>query len=106
MTEIGHNSDNATAEELGLTEPIPEDDPIPAGGIHENLKRFVDAIEELENQKTDVLVDIKQWYDSAKEAGFDVKVLRKLIAIRRRDKEARDYEESLLETYMHALGMI
>lgn len=72
----------------------------------EQLKSFVDRIERLEEEKKTVSDDIKDVYAEAKGNGFDVKILRKLIAVRKQDREAREEMESMLQLYMSAIGMI
>ena len=69
------------------------------------LRSFVDRIERLEEEKKGIADDIKDLYSEAKGQGFDVKVLRKIISMRRRSKEDRQEEEELLELYKSALGM-
>lgn len=69
------------------------------------LKAYVERIERLEADKADLAEDIKQVYSEAKGSGFDVKILRKVIAIRKKPEAERSEEEALLETYMKQLGM-
>lgn len=75
-----------------------------AGVAGDKLASLVDRIERLENDKRDLAGDIKEVYAEAKGTGFDTKVLRKLIAKRRRDKDDLDEEETLLAIYERALG--
>lgn len=70
------------------------------------LKSVVERIERLEEEKKVIVDDIKDVYVEAGGNGFDVKTLRKVVAIRKKDPEARAQEEALLETYMHALGAL
>lgn len=72
----------------------------------QDLKEFVRRIEALEDERATVTTDIREVYAEAGVKGFDRKILRKLIAIRKRNKQEREEENALLETYMHALGMI
>ena len=77
------------------------------GGIAgEALQQYVDRIERLEEEKKALSADIKQVYDEAKSTGFDVKIIRKIISLRKRDRAELDEEETLLEVYMRALGML
>jgi len=69
------------------------------------LKRLVERIENLEEQKRAIADDIKEVYGEAKSTGFDTKVLRKVIALRKVDPAARRELNDLIDTYMHALGM-
>ncbi|MEI7607451.1 MAG: DUF2312 domain-containing protein [Rhodospirillaceae bacterium] len=76
------------------------------GGIAAaQLRSFVDRIERLEEEKKGIADDIKDLYSEAKGQGFDVKVLRKIISLRKKSKEDRQEEEELLELYKSALGM-
>lgn len=67
------------------------------------LKRLVERIEEIERQKADLAADQKEIYSEAKTTGFDTKILRKVIALRKVDPAAREETRSLIDTYMHAL---
>jgi uncharacterized protein (UPF0335 family) len=71
----------------------------------DQLKAFIERIERLEEEKAGISGDIKDVYAEAKGNGFDTKVLRKIIAIRKRDYAERQEEEAILELYMQALGM-
>lgn len=73
---------------------------------HNQLAAFVERIERLEEEKVGIASDIRDVYAEAKSNGFDVKVLRKVIAIRKMDADKRAEHEALVETYMHALGML
>ncbi|MBG54083.1 MAG: DUF2312 domain-containing protein [Alphaproteobacteria bacterium] len=70
------------------------------------LRSFVERIERLEEEKAALSADIKEVYAEAKGNGFDTKVLRKVISIRKKDDAERQEEEAMLELYLHALGMI
>jgi uncharacterized protein (UPF0335 family) len=72
----------------------------------EQLKAFVERIERLEEEKKAIADDIKDVYAEAKGNGFDVKALRTLIRLRKQDSNERREQETILETYMHALGMV
>lgn len=73
---------------------------------HGQLKAIVERIERLETDKAAIATDIKEVYSEAKANGFDAKILRKLIALRKKEAAEREEEQSLLEVYMSALGMI
>jgi uncharacterized protein (UPF0335 family) len=75
------------------------------GLARDQLKAFVERIERLEEEKKGVADDIKDVYGEAKAAGYDTKVLRKVISIRKQDKDERAEQEAILDTYLHALGM-
>lgn len=70
------------------------------------LRIFVDRIERLEEEKSGIAADIRDIYTEAKGVGYDVKALRKLIALRKIELERRREQEEILHLYMHALGML
>jgi uncharacterized protein (UPF0335 family) len=72
----------------------------------DQLKAFIERVERLTEELDGVKEDVKSVYAEAKGQGFDTKVLRKVIAIRKRDYAERQEEEAVLELYMQALGMI
>ena len=76
------------------------------GIAKEQLRSVVERVERLEEEKKAIADDIKDVYAEAKANGFDSKVLRKVVALRKRDAEERAEEEMVLDTYLHALGMI
>lgn len=84
MSSIGHNSKTTFAEG--------------------QLKALVDRIERLEEEKKTLSGDIKEVYTEAKSNGFDTKVLRKVISLRKKDAAEREEEEAILDLYMQALG--
>jgi uncharacterized protein (UPF0335 family) len=69
------------------------------------LRQFVERFERLEQEKKDIADQQKEVLAEAKGRGYDVKVLRKLIALRKRDAEELSEEEAILELYKQALGM-
>ena len=72
----------------------------------DKLQSIVDRIERLDGEIKELRDDQKDIYSEAKGNGWDTKVLRKVIAIRKLDANEREEQETLLETYMHALGMV
>lgn len=68
------------------------------------LRAIVERIEILEAEKATIADDIKNVYGEAKATGFDTKILRKVIALRKVDPAVRAETRSLIDTYMHALG--
>jgi uncharacterized protein (UPF0335 family) len=70
------------------------------------LANIVDRIEALESDKAAIAADIKDLYAEAKGNGFDVKVLRQVISLRKKDAGKRAEEQAILATYMQALGML
>jgi uncharacterized protein (UPF0335 family) len=73
-------------------------------GAAEQIKSIVERIERLEEEKKTISDDIKEVYAEAKSNGLDVKVLRKLIALRKRDLRERREEEAILDLYLQAVG--
>lgn len=69
------------------------------------LRAFVERIERMEEERKSIGDDIKEIYAEAKGNGFDTKVLRKLIAIRKADPSERMEQDALLDLYMAAMGM-
>jgi uncharacterized protein (UPF0335 family) len=76
------------------------------GVARDQLKSFIERIERLEEEKKTIADDIKDVYGEAKSTGFDTKILKKVISIRKQDKDERMEQEAILETYLMALGMI
>jgi uncharacterized protein (UPF0335 family) len=77
------------------------------GGIAgAQLKSFIERIERLEDEKRALGEDIKEVYAEAKGSGFDPKIMRQIIRIRRMDKEEHDEQETLLDLYKRALNMV
>ena len=83
MTEAGHNS---------IDSP--------------QLRAFIERIERLEEEKRATAEDIKDVYAEAKGTGFDAKIMRKIVSLRRQDSHKRKEEEKILDLYLSALGMI
>lgn len=71
----------------------------------DQLKSIVERIESLEEEKAGLQSDIKDIYAESKGNGYDVKTLRKIIQLRKKDAAERDEEEHLLDTYKRALGL-
>lgn len=76
------------------------------GVARDQLRSFIERIERLEEEKKTIADDIKDVYGEAKGTGFDAKILKRVIAIRKQDKDERMEQEAILETYLAALGMI
>jgi uncharacterized protein (UPF0335 family) len=70
------------------------------------LRQFVEQIERLEEEKKALAADIRDKYLEAKGVGFDVKALRQIVRMRKKSQQERQEEESILEVYLHALGML
>lgn len=85
MSGIGHNSGlNSTA--------------------NKQLRSVVERVERLEQEKAEIAEQIKEVYAEAKGNGFDVKILRKVVRMRKQDRAKRQEEETILDLYMAALG--
>ena len=69
-----------------------------------HLRAFIERIERLEEEKRTIADDIKEVYAEAKGNGFDAKIMRKIVSIRRMDREKRIEEETILDLYLQALG--
>lgn len=91
---IGHNS--------GVAETGPQD---VAGIAGKRLVSFLERIERLTEEKQALAEDIKDVYAEAKGVGFDVKIIRKVVKLRKMDPEKRREEDELTELYKAAVGM-
>ena len=69
------------------------------------LRQFIEQVEQLEAEKKDIAEQIKEVLAECRARGYDVKVIRKLLALRKRDKDDIAEEEAILEMYKQALGM-
>ncbi|MFN3868958.1 MAG: DUF2312 domain-containing protein [Hyphomicrobiaceae bacterium] len=70
------------------------------------LRQLIEQIERLEEEKKALAGDIRDKFAEAKALGFDVKAMKKIISLRKKSQTERQEEESILEVYMHALGML
>ncbi|MFZ4762033.1 MAG: DUF2312 domain-containing protein [Alphaproteobacteria bacterium] len=76
------------------------------GFAPEQLRQLIERIERLEEEKEGIANDIREVFAEAKGVGFDVKIIRQILKIRKMDKEERQETEELLDVYMQALGMV
>lgn len=85
MTEptVGHNSKGIAAQ---------------------RLKMFIERIERLENDRQNVVADMREVYSEAKSTGLDPKIMRKLVRLRKMDSADREEQDSLLQVYIDAVG--
>ncbi|MDB5490340.1 MAG: hypothetical protein JWO78_189 [Micavibrio sp.] len=92
---IGHNSgkDNAA-------KPFPKQ-----GEQDARLRSFIERIERLEGEKSELAEDIKEVYGEAKAIGYDPKIMRKIVRMRKMDVEKRQEEEALIVVYKGAVGL-
>ncbi|OYV85812.1 MAG: hypothetical protein B7Z64_04835 [Acidiphilium sp. 21-68-69] len=89
MSDIGHNSG----------------EPSTGGVAADRLRSIVEKVERLEEERKALGSDIKDIYAEAKSAGFDVKVLRQLIRLRKQEPAEVEEQEMLIDVYRRALGM-
>lgn len=85
MSDVGHNSGEVNSG---------------------HLRSFIERIERLSEEKQSIADDIKDVYLEAKGNGFDTKIMRKIISMRRVDADKRREEETILDLYLNALGML
>jgi uncharacterized protein (UPF0335 family) len=83
-----------------------KDEPPASRFAKEHLKAFVERVERLEEEKKTIADDIRDVYAEARTNGFDVKALRTIVRLRKQDVDERREHETILETYMLALGML
>ena len=84
MSKIGHNSGGVSSDQL---------------------RSYIERIERLGEEKAALAADIREVFAEAKGNGFDVKIMRQAIRLRKLDKDDRDEQEAILDLYMRALGM-
>ncbi len=83
---------------------------LPAGGnahgvAADRLKSFIERIERLEEEKATIADDVKEVYSEAKSTGFDTKIMRQIVRLRKMEVHERAEQEQLLEVYKQAVGM-
>ncbi|MBL1405081.1 MAG: DUF2312 domain-containing protein [Rhizobiales bacterium] len=76
------------------------------GLAKDQLKSIIERIERLEEEKKAISDDIKDVFGEAKANGFDTKVLRQIVRLRKQDMAEREEQETIRDLYMHALGML
>lgn len=77
-----------------------------AGIAADALRSFIERVERLEEEKKALADDIKDIYGEAKSVGFDTKIMRQIVRLRKMDESDRQEQDALLDLYTHALGMI
>lgn len=83
-----------------------DDQTADVGGVAgKRLLSFFDRIERLEEEKAALAEDVKEVYSEAKAAGFEVKIMRRIMRLRKMEVEKRREEDELLSLYMSAIGM-
>ncbi|MBV9991689.1 MAG: DUF2312 domain-containing protein [Alphaproteobacteria bacterium] len=76
-----------------------------SGFAKEHLRSFIDRIERLEEERSALTADIREVYNEAKGQGFDTKIMRQVVRMRKLDKADLQEQEAILDLYMNALGM-
>ena len=92
MNTAGDNAGDGAGEETGNVTGM-------------RLRSFIERVERLEEERKTLADDIKEVYAEAKGQGFDVKTMRKIVALRKKDADQRAEEDALRETYLAAIGM-
>ena len=72
----------------------------------DHLRAFIERIERLEEEKATLMEDIREVYAEAKGTGFDPKIMRQVVRIRKMEPDQRQEQEYVLDTYLSALGML
>jgi len=76
------------------------------GGVSgDRLRSFIERIERLEEERATIAIDIREVYGEAKAVGFDPKIMRQIVRLRKMGSDDRQEQEALLEVYKSALGM-
>jgi len=76
-----------------------------SGFAKDQLKSLVERIERLEEEKAALTADIREVYSEAKGQGFDTKIMRQVVRLRKLDRADRQEQEAILDLYLAALGM-
>jgi uncharacterized protein (UPF0335 family) len=92
-------ADDASSPEFGHADVL-------NGTAQTQLKSIIERVERLEQEKAEISEQIKEVFNEAKGNGFDVKVLRKIVRIRKQDRAKRMEEEAILDLYLSALGEV
>lgn len=77
----------------------------PANITDPHLSQLIERIERMEEEKQNIMADIREIYAEAKAKGYDPKIMRKVVALRKQDPADRAETEALLDTYLAALGL-
>ena len=99
---VENEDENQTESVAGGDEGDAKD----VGGVAgQRLRSFIERVERLEEEKANLMEDIKETYAEAKGVGFDAKTMRKIVSLRKMDAEKRRESEELLDLYKSAIGM-
>lgn len=85
--------------------PAPSTDKDAGGIAADRLKSFIERIERLEEEKKAIAGDVKEVYAEAKSSGFDTKIIRMIVRLRKMEAHDREEQEQLLDLYKQAIGM-
>ena len=98
MTDLGHNSGSFAKQPIHTSEDVLNQ------SAQTRLRTIIERIEHLEVVKAAVADDLKEVYAEAKGEGFDTKILRKVVRLRKQDTATRQEEEALIDLYLSAIG--
>ncbi len=99
------DTDTDAADEVGLDEELKGAAPAVGGIAADRLRSIIERVERLEEEKKALSSDIKDIFSEAKSAGFDVKIIRQIIRLRKQEPAEVEEQETLLDVYRRALGM-
>lgn len=74
--------------------------------VQQQLRQFIDQLERLDEEKKAISDDIRDKFQESKAIGFDPRIMKQILKLRRKNRDERQEEEALLDTYKHALGMV
>lgn len=93
-----HQTEAFSGSEMGARKP--------AAFASDHLRAFIERLERLEEDKKAIADDIKDVFAEAKGVGFDTKIMKEVLRLRKQDKSQREEQEAILDLYLQALGMI
>lgn len=107
--EENTSDENQTDDMATETTSSSSAEPVPgeiAGITADRLRGFIERVERLEEEKKGIADDIKEVYAESKALGFDTKIMRKIVSLRKLEQQERMEQEELIDVYKHALGMV
>lgn len=106
MAQTAEKTEQASTPHSSVTKAAIRGEAKDVGGVAgQRLRSFIERVETLEGEKSAIAEDIKEIYAEAKGVGYDVKTIRKIIALRKLDTEQRREAQELLDLYQAAIGM-
>lgn len=91
---------------MANTSSLPASTPSSVGGVSgERLIQLIERVERLEEEKAGLADDIRDVYAEAKSAGYETKIMRQIVKLRKMDRQKRQEQEELLELYKSAIGL-